>query len=262
MPSTRKESRVSNSLYDKAIHSPVHQIILAAGEIDVIPEQNINGIKSVLKGPHTLWTDDAIVQLLIENFPPEVLQAYGCIKPLALKADLARYCILYVYGGWYVDLFVRIENLDVLKRFNENTEAILFRELPINGGAIFSTLNTIFWFSSPNHEILKNAIIETADNINSKNYGNHPFSVTGALVLGEAVAKYQLGTKSLNFAVGECQMINSRPSHVFNFVQDSSPTVFSSRRPIEEDISSQVPAGYERHPNNYWKKWFERDIFY
>ena len=34
----------------------------------------------------------------------KVRAAYDSLNPLAYKADLARYCILYKNGGWYLDV--------------------------------------------------------------------------------------------------------------------------------------------------------------
>jgi mannosyltransferase OCH1-like enzyme len=39
-----------------------------------------------------------------ENFPKKVLDAYDTLLPGAYKADLWRYCVLYIHGGVYVDI--------------------------------------------------------------------------------------------------------------------------------------------------------------
>jgi hypothetical protein len=49
--------------------------------------------------------DDAMCRDFIEkNFPTEVLYTYDKLKPGAYKADLWRYCMLYKYGGVYLDI--------------------------------------------------------------------------------------------------------------------------------------------------------------
>ena len=52
---------------------------------------------------YRLYNDNDIKSFLASWFNPEVLQAYELLKPYAFKADLARYCLLYVYGGYYFD---------------------------------------------------------------------------------------------------------------------------------------------------------------
>lgn len=236
--------------------------MLAHGEVDRLPESRISDIKNKLPGEHKLWLDEDIAQLLIDNYPPKVYEAYRSIKPLAYKADLARYCILHTYGGWYVDLFVTLADLSVLQHFSRDTEAILFREMLVPpGGSLLSILNTIFWFKDPGHEVLENLIYSVVSNILSKDYGNHPFSVTGSIPFGRAVAAYEMKNKSLPFLIGECSMVSGTPTHQISCVMDDNPLVISTRRKIEDDISSEVPTGYEKHPNNYYQKWLERDIF-
>jgi len=250
-----------SSLYEESTNSLVHQIILSNGPVDRIPSHKIDKLKSEFIGDHTLWNEDMIIDLIKSNFDSNILDAFTSVKPLAFKADLARYCILYVYGGWYFDLFVDLENHEALKNFEKDIEAILFREIPVPPfGSVYSVVNTLFWFKNASHPILANLINSVASNINTKNYGQHPFDVTGPMVFGREIAKYQFDTPS-NFLIGDCQMMGSRPSHVFNTIDFDDPIVFSRRRSLNEDISKYVPTGYEKHPNNYYKMWFDRTIF-
>jgi hypothetical protein len=81
------------------------------------------------------------------------------------------------------------------------------------------------------------------------------------MVFGREITKYQLKNDSSGFLVGDTQMLDSMPSHVFNSVEFNNYEVFSQRRRNEDDISLEVPNGYERHPNNYYQMWFNRDIY-
>lgn len=38
------------------------------------------------------------------HFPSEVLEAFDILIPGAFKADLFRYCVLFIYGGVYADV--------------------------------------------------------------------------------------------------------------------------------------------------------------
>src|SRR5215210_6280508 len=60
--------------------------------------------------PHRLFRQDDVIKLLEEKFPKDILETYFALRPYAYRADLARYCILYEFGGLYADLayfFVR-----------------------------------------------------------------------------------------------------------------------------------------------------------
>jgi mannosyltransferase OCH1-like enzyme len=249
-------------LFEVCNNSPIHQILLTHGEVDKIPSTRISSLKSKLLGPHTLWFDEQIVEFLRSNFTPEVLEAYQKVKPLAFKADLARYCILYVYGGWYFDLFVEVKNAEILDSFNAETNFIFFREVPVPPfGSIYAAVNTLFWVKDPGNPILKNVINECVKNIQAESYNNHPFDITGPMVFGREITKYQLLNDDYRFLMGECQLIDSKPSHMFTDVTMSDSVIFSQRRASTEDISSEVPTGYEMHPNNYYQMWFDRTVY-
>ncbi|CAH6419929.1 Glycosyltransferase [uncultured virus] len=52
---------------------------------------------------HMMWDETAIRELL-KRFGPEYLRLYNSYHVFAQKADFARYAILYVYGGIYLDM--------------------------------------------------------------------------------------------------------------------------------------------------------------
>lgn len=251
-----------SDLYQAALNSPVHQILLSHGEIDRIPHSRINDLKSKTRGKHTLWLEDDIVELLKARYDPKVLSAYKALKPLALKADLARYCIIHSFGGWYFDLFVTLKDMSILSHFDRDFDAILFREMYVPPGtSLLSVLNTVFWFKEPGHEVLSNLISSIADNVENRSYGVHPFSTTGSMALGREIALYELKNSDMPFLLGDCSMIDETPTHQISVVMNENPLVLSTRRKIEDDISSEVPSGYEKHPNNYYRMWLERDVF-
>ena len=43
-------------------------------------------------------------EFIKNNFDLDILNAYDILKPGAFKADLWRCCILYIYGGIYLDI--------------------------------------------------------------------------------------------------------------------------------------------------------------
>jgi len=57
--------------------------------------------------------NDADCRSFIENeYPLDVVYAYDQLIPTAFKADLWRYCILYKYGGVYLDIKYRFVSRD------------------------------------------------------------------------------------------------------------------------------------------------------
>ena len=53
---------------------------------------------------HYLFNDIDCREFIAREYPPDVLMAYDLLIPTAFKADLWRYCVLYKYGGVYLDV--------------------------------------------------------------------------------------------------------------------------------------------------------------
>ena len=53
---------------------------------------------------HYLYDDTDCYEFIKNNFEEKVLNAYEQLIPGAYKADLWRLCILYIYGGFYLDI--------------------------------------------------------------------------------------------------------------------------------------------------------------
>lgn len=53
---------------------------------------------------YMFWDDKKITKLLLEHFDKEYYELYNLYTLPAQKADLARYVIIYIYGGIYLDI--------------------------------------------------------------------------------------------------------------------------------------------------------------
>src|SRR5438105_4266380 len=62
---------------------------------------------------YVLWDDDKIMALMKEKFP-FLIQKYNSLPRFIQKVDIAKFMILYTYGGIYVDL-----DLECLKSVND-----------------------------------------------------------------------------------------------------------------------------------------------
>ena len=56
---------------------------------------------------HYLYNDADCRAFIQSAFPPDVVAAYDRLIPTAFKADLWRYCVLYKFGGVYLDIKYR-----------------------------------------------------------------------------------------------------------------------------------------------------------
>ena len=51
-----------------------------------------------------LFDDNDCREFIKTHFKPDVLDAYDSLIPGAYKADLWRYCVLFIHGGIYMDI--------------------------------------------------------------------------------------------------------------------------------------------------------------
>lgn len=118
------------------------------------------------------------------NFNQDVLDAYNSLRPGAYKADLWRYCIIYKYGGVYIDIkyHTYIPLIQLIKD-NEfifvNTNSGFCKEDSYNGLEIQAT----FFISSPNNKIFLDSINEIVLNCKNKDYRKNRLDITGPCVL-------------------------------------------------------------------------------
>ena len=137
----------------------IHQIWLQG--VDKIPEKyntNINLLKKFHPSwKYIIWDENLIKKELSKNL--KWLKTYNNLQLLHQKVDYARYVILYVYGGVYIDMdVVTIKALDslyekypkydvILSKLNSNMiESYLtcgYKEC-INNGIIISVPNAPF----------------------------------------------------------------------------------------------------------------------
>ena len=119
------------------------------------------------------------------NFSSHVLAAYDSLIPGAYKADLWRYCILYVKGGVYADIKISLCKplnilLDQATEFTSVNERQGAHHLK---GAIWNT----FMASRPGHPFLKHAIDMIVENVRQRDYGKNALYPTGPFLLGRAI---------------------------------------------------------------------------
>lgn len=70
-----------------------------------IPQYIFNGIrKYAINYDYILFNENDAKQFLTQYFDKRIIQRFNDLKVGAHKADLLRYCYLYIYGGVYLDI--------------------------------------------------------------------------------------------------------------------------------------------------------------
>lgn len=131
---------------------------------------------------YTLFDDTECENLIYSLFEPRVWKAYKSIKAGAFKADLWRYCELYLNGGVYVDIdTVCLGSIDDIL----DPTATLITPIDFNPVNLFNAFIAVV----PGHPVMLMCIKKIVENVesNKKQFG---LDFSGPGVLGECVAKY------------------------------------------------------------------------
>ena len=74
---------------------------------DVIPESTMKCQRSIYEHfdtrEHHVYSGEELESIIKDNFEEDVHLSYQKLRPYAYKADLGRLCLLYLYGGLYLD---------------------------------------------------------------------------------------------------------------------------------------------------------------
>lgn len=139
---------------------------------------------------YTLFDNDSTEAFLTKHYEPRVVNAYRSLKPYAYKADLARYCIIKILGGWYIDM-----GIIVPKQINASgsVRLVAFRDVQRNSATSWAC-SCGFFYAERNHPALSAAIEMCVRNCETKHYGLTSLCPTGPNVWGRAVASAGLET--------------------------------------------------------------------
>jgi mannosyltransferase OCH1-like enzyme len=132
-----------------------------------------------------LFDDNDCRKFIKNNFEIDVLQAFDKLKPGAYKAELWRYCVLYINGGVYLDIKFKCVNgfkLIALTEKERFPTDVTISEYPSEPNkAVYNG----FMMAKPNNNKLWNAIQQIVININLNYYGNSPLDPTGPIMFGK-----------------------------------------------------------------------------
>ena len=144
---------------------------------------------------YKLYTKETLPILIKEGIGIEALNAFNKLNAYACKADLGRYCIAYLKGGWYVDISIKIT-----RKVSVPDEIDFIGFIDQGGGpfmpnCISYPVQCSLFYSKPGNPIFAKAIDLVIENCKTKNYGVSPICATATGVLGRALA-YVGGQKS------------------------------------------------------------------
>jgi hypothetical protein len=187
---------------------------------DLPPKMNLCVEKIKKSNPefkHHLFDDTDCRDFIKQHFDTEVLNAYDCLIPGAYRADLWRYCILYKWGGIYLDIkyepvgnFRFIEIVDkeywVLDRpyclISSTTEHNLYlANHPRYYEYVYPNISKSYWenkkigvynaliICKPQNQLLKRCINRIVENVRNQYYGYNPLYPTGPGMISDLLSE-------------------------------------------------------------------------
>tara|TARA_B100000161_G_C33520159_1_gene400706 strand:+ start:401 stop:1291 length:891 start_codon:yes stop_codon:yes gene_type:complete len=132
-----------------------------------------------------LYDDTMCRNFIKKHFNKDVLFAFDNLIPGAYKADLWRYCILFINGGIYIDIKFIIDQDSKTKFIDLISEEYLVIDSILNDK--YEYIYQGFIVSKPNNKILKKCIDEIVFNVINKCYKDCCLSVTGPGLFGRII---------------------------------------------------------------------------
>ncbi len=239
-------------------------ITSADGGLEELPQkvkENIDSFKRWHPNfEHRLFFDQMIREFLSARFGAETLEAYDSLKPYSYKADLARYCLIYYFGGIYADISTFFfTNWPPLMRGNRLPEQQIAVFKGSGAFAPWEIPQTVF-YAPAQHKALAKAIDLVCANVKNRYYGSTPLCPTGPVLFGKAIAS----TCDPNEVIlGECKTINPT-GDLTKFISEPS-TSFMFRNNLvatkrKRGGGPQTELGL-KGGNSYLDAWNRRDIY-
>lgn len=222
-------------------------------------EGNVESTKQIYsRAAHKIWSGTELRAFIQYHIGAEALWAFDCLRPYSYKCDLARFCLLYVEGGMYIDLGVRLMN-----EWPVPTEYGIgaFRDVRFASPSWAAMQTGLIW-SKPGRPELRQAIDWIIENCRTRFYGGNPLYPTGPVVLGRAfiaaMAKKGNTEEADDQYVGECRSVTPE-ADVLNvsYVSREGALVALRTKMISGDLSHLGLAGV----NNYNAVWKSRQVY-
>ena len=192
---------------------------------------------------HYLYDDNDCREFIKNNYNSDVLNAYDRLIPGAYKADLWRYCVLYIHGGIYMDIKLSCINGFRLIELTEHNHLVKDRPLPLS---IYNALMV----SQKGDILLWRAIQRIVMNVNNKYYGGSPLDPTGPILLGKIILRnkwyHHLPIDLHHYHKGGYIVYNNR-----FIISTEYPEYYKERQNLHNDTNKKY----------YCELWHDKNIY-
>lgn len=145
-----------------------------------------------------------------KHFDQSVLKAFDSLRPMAYKADLFRYCLLYEMGGMYADLSLYF--FSPVNQADQNTKLTVFREVSNRAPWILS--NSLI-LAAPGMPVFAACIDRIVEHVDKDYYGVNALCPTGPNLFGAQLA---CTTDLADLVSGEVVRISRNGGHSYAYL--------------------------------------------
>lgn len=186
-----------------------------------------------------LFDDNDCREFISSHFEENVVDAFDTLIPGAYKADLWRYCVLYVNGGIYLD--IKYNCVNGFKLIGLTEQEWFVKDFESSNGGVYNALMV----SKPKNPFYKQFIDKVVENVKNREYGENALCPTGPLMLKPFLTNY---TYSL-FHRTHNQMF-----FIFNKTLDIDILAVDIHYREEQRV-------YHNGKNHYTRLWAEKQIY-
>lgn len=203
-------------------------------------EQNIASLQNAYPDySHTLFGMENGREFIRKHFDREVLDTFDDLIPLAYKADLLRYCILYIKGGVYSDLSLNhffplpIEDPKRLYVFRD-----AFSAAPWIG-------SVAFFYAPPKEKVFLETVKAIVANVAAGYYGTNSLCPTGPNLFGRMLAQH---ANLASLYCGEALRVSRSPNHALVYLDHEGELVAAiSKRGAGLSSLGGAHDSYDQH---------------
>jgi mannosyltransferase OCH1-like enzyme len=161
------------------IKTSIPKIIMQTNKSRYVTNNKYLSVRSIIdNNPNYDYNffDDNEAKLFIQKYyDNNVVNAYDSLIPGAYKADLFRYCYLYINGGIYIDCKM-ICHINFDELYDNDYDLIVVQD------RIPNAYWNGFICAKPQLEVFKKCINKIVENVKNKYYGINPLDVTGPIL--------------------------------------------------------------------------------
>ena len=246
-----------SSGYFPDMSNRVHQVVFSDQGVVSLQDYAKKAARSVQQVfadyDYRCWYLQDATDFIRANFPDRVLAAFETLVPFAYKADLFKYCLLKVLGGWYVDIGVTMLKDPLAPRHsNSDTQFVFFRATGPWDPLWACSVALIY--AQPGHAVFDTAIASVVAHCEQRFYGANPL-MPAMVPLGSAIAEHQIHE---NAKIGN--VVDVRKRKYRRGYQLKPGELVARRKPPRAKAGDVASIGISG-ANNHVELWHQRQVY-